>query len=66
MLEKIPAGRFGVLEDLIGATVFLCSDASRYVRLHSGRMPHALRARLRSGPIIVPRSQRLTGNGVFG
>jgi NAD(P)-dependent dehydrogenase (short-subunit alcohol dehydrogenase family) len=31
MLEKIPAGRFGDLQDLIGATVFLCSDASRYV-----------------------------------
>ena len=31
MLEKIPAGRFGALDDLIGATVFLCSDASRYV-----------------------------------
>jgi len=30
-LEKIPAGRFGVLDDLIGATVFLCSDAARYV-----------------------------------
>jgi NAD(P)-dependent dehydrogenase (short-subunit alcohol dehydrogenase family) len=27
----IPAGRFGVLDDPIGATVFLCSDASRYV-----------------------------------
>jgi NAD(P)-dependent dehydrogenase (short-subunit alcohol dehydrogenase family) len=24
-------GRFGALEDLVGATVFLCSDASRYV-----------------------------------
>lgn len=31
MLEKIPAGRFGALEDLVGATVFLCSDAARYV-----------------------------------
>jgi NAD(P)-dependent dehydrogenase (short-subunit alcohol dehydrogenase family) len=31
MLEKIPAGRFGALDDLIGATVFLCSDAARYV-----------------------------------
>jgi NAD(P)-dependent dehydrogenase (short-subunit alcohol dehydrogenase family) len=31
MLEKIPAGRFGVLDDLVGATVFLCSDAARYV-----------------------------------
>jgi NAD(P)-dependent dehydrogenase (short-subunit alcohol dehydrogenase family) len=29
MLEKIPAGRFGVLDDLVGATVFLCSDAAR-------------------------------------
>ncbi|MEM9628160.1 MAG: SDR family oxidoreductase [Pseudomonadota bacterium] len=31
MLQKIPAGRFGDLDDLIGATVFLCSGASRYV-----------------------------------
>jgi NAD(P)-dependent dehydrogenase (short-subunit alcohol dehydrogenase family) len=31
MLGKIPMGRFGELEDLIGAGVFLCSDASRYV-----------------------------------
>lgn len=31
MRGKIPAGRFGALEDLIGAAVFLCSDASRYV-----------------------------------
>jgi len=31
MLGKIPMGRFGELEDLIGASVFLCSDASRYV-----------------------------------
>jgi hypothetical protein len=31
MLEKIPAGRFGALDDLIGATVFLCSEAARYV-----------------------------------
>jgi NAD(P)-dependent dehydrogenase (short-subunit alcohol dehydrogenase family) len=30
MLEKIPAGGFGVLDDLIGATMFLCSDAARY------------------------------------
>jgi NAD(P)-dependent dehydrogenase (short-subunit alcohol dehydrogenase family) len=31
MLGKIPMRRFGELEDLIGASVFLCSDASRYV-----------------------------------
>lgn len=31
MLGKIPAGRFGDLRDLVGATVFLCSDAARYV-----------------------------------
>jgi NAD(P)-dependent dehydrogenase (short-subunit alcohol dehydrogenase family) len=35
MLAKIPAGRFGDLSDLIGATVFLASDASLYV---SGQM----------------------------
>ncbi|MCA8909263.1 MAG: SDR family oxidoreductase, partial [Rhodospirillaceae bacterium] len=31
MLGKIPAGRFGDLDDLIGAAVFLASDAARYV-----------------------------------
>ncbi|MCB9948189.1 MAG: SDR family oxidoreductase [Rhodospirillaceae bacterium] len=31
MLAKIPAGRFGRLDDLIGPVVFLCSDAAAYV-----------------------------------
>ena len=31
MLGKIPAGRFGDLRDLVGAAVYLCSDASRYM-----------------------------------
>ena len=31
MLQKIPLGRFGRLEDLVGAAVFLASDASAYV-----------------------------------
>jgi gluconate 5-dehydrogenase len=31
MLSKIPLGRFGVLDDLCGATVFLCSDAAAYI-----------------------------------
>ncbi len=31
MLARIPQGRFGELEDLVGASVFLCSDAARYV-----------------------------------
>ena len=31
MLAKIPAGRFGDLRDLVGATVFLCSNAARYI-----------------------------------
>lgn len=31
MLAKIPQGRFGRLEDLAGAAVFLCSDAAAYV-----------------------------------
>jgi NAD(P)-dependent dehydrogenase (short-subunit alcohol dehydrogenase family) len=31
MLNKIPLGRFGRLEDLIGAAVFLSSDAAAYV-----------------------------------
>ncbi len=31
MRARIPAGRFGALEDLVGATLFFCSDASRYV-----------------------------------
>jgi len=31
MLAKIPAARFGDLRDLVGPTVFLCSDAARYI-----------------------------------
>jgi 2-deoxy-D-gluconate 3-dehydrogenase len=31
ILERIPAGRWGNPEDIAGAAVFLCSDASRYV-----------------------------------
>jgi gluconate 5-dehydrogenase len=31
MLRQIPLGRFGALEDLGGAAVFLCSDAAAYV-----------------------------------
>ncbi len=31
MLAKIPAGRFGGLGDLVGATAFLASNAARYV-----------------------------------
>jgi NAD(P)-dependent dehydrogenase (short-subunit alcohol dehydrogenase family) len=31
MLGKIPMRRFGEFEDLVGASIFLCSDASRYV-----------------------------------
>jgi len=31
MLPRIPAGRFGELDDLVGAAVFLCSDGARYV-----------------------------------
>ncbi|WP_027132976.1 SDR family NAD(P)-dependent oxidoreductase [Geminicoccus roseus] len=31
MLAKIPQGRFGDLDDLVGPAVFLCSDAARYV-----------------------------------
>jgi NAD(P)-dependent dehydrogenase (short-subunit alcohol dehydrogenase family) len=31
MLAKIPLRRFGRLEDLVGATVFLCSGAAAYV-----------------------------------
>ncbi|MFT3975212.1 MAG: glucose 1-dehydrogenase [Amaricoccus sp.] len=31
MLAKIPAGRFGALDDLSGAAVFLLSDAARYI-----------------------------------
>lgn len=31
MLAKIPAGRFGDLGDLVGATVFMASDASVYM-----------------------------------
>ena len=31
MLGKIPLARFGRLDDLVGAAVYLCSDASAYV-----------------------------------
>lgn len=31
MLARIPAGRFGALDDLAGAAVFLLSDSARYV-----------------------------------
>ena len=31
MLAKIPLRRFGRLDDLVGATVFLCSEAAAYV-----------------------------------
>jgi gluconate 5-dehydrogenase len=31
MLAKIPLGRFGRMEDLMGAAVFLCSDAACYI-----------------------------------
>jgi gluconate 5-dehydrogenase len=31
MLAKIPMQRFGRLDDLLGATVFLCSAASAYM-----------------------------------
>ena len=31
MLEKIPQRRFGQGEDLIGAVIFLASDASAYI-----------------------------------
>ena len=31
MLAKIPMRRFGELDDLVGATIFLASDASRYM-----------------------------------
>jgi NAD(P)-dependent dehydrogenase (short-subunit alcohol dehydrogenase family) len=31
MLAKIPMGRFGQLDDLVGATVFLASDAAGYI-----------------------------------
>ena len=31
MKPKIPVGRFGLPEDMIGATVFLLSDAAKYI-----------------------------------
>jgi NAD(P)-dependent dehydrogenase (short-subunit alcohol dehydrogenase family) len=31
MLAKIPLNRFGQLDDLVGASVFLLSDAARYI-----------------------------------
>ncbi len=32
ILDRIPAGRWGETEDFKGATVFLCSEASKYVQ----------------------------------
>jgi 2-deoxy-D-gluconate 3-dehydrogenase len=34
ILARIPAGRWGSPEDLAGAFVFLCSDASKYMHGH--------------------------------
>jgi 2-deoxy-D-gluconate 3-dehydrogenase len=34
ILERIPAGRWGEINELAGATVFLCSSASNYVHGH--------------------------------
>src|SRR5262249_53383989 len=31
MLGKVPLGRFGCLDDLVGAAIFLASDASAYI-----------------------------------
>jgi NAD(P)-dependent dehydrogenase (short-subunit alcohol dehydrogenase family) len=31
MLAKIPMQRFGEFDDLVGASIFLCSDAARYI-----------------------------------
>ena len=31
MLSKIPLGRFGRMEDLMGAAIFLCSPAAAYI-----------------------------------
>ncbi len=35
ILGRIPAGRWGTPEDLAGAAIFLCSDASSYVNGHT-------------------------------
>jgi len=35
ILERIPAGRWGVPEDLVGTAIFLASDASNYVNGHT-------------------------------
>jgi 2-deoxy-D-gluconate 3-dehydrogenase len=34
ILERIPAGRWGEPEDLVGAAIFLCSSASDYIHGH--------------------------------
>ena len=34
MLAKIPQGRFGAMDDVGGAAIFLASDASAYVTGH--------------------------------
>jgi 2-deoxy-D-gluconate 3-dehydrogenase len=37
ILDRIPAGRWGAPEDVMGAVVFLASDAARYV--HGAVLP---------------------------
>src|SRR5690606_34255781 len=37
ILDRIPAGRWGTPEDVMGAVVFLASDAARYV--HGAVLP---------------------------
>ena len=34
MLQKLPLGRFGDLDDLVGAAIYLCAPASAYVTGH--------------------------------
>jgi 2-deoxy-D-gluconate 3-dehydrogenase len=35
LLERVPAGRVGQPDDLLGATIFLASEASDYVNGHT-------------------------------
>ena len=34
LMERIPAGRFGTPDDLVGAAIFLASEAAQYIHGH--------------------------------
>ncbi|MBU1174603.1 MAG: SDR family oxidoreductase, partial [Alphaproteobacteria bacterium] len=46
LCERTPLGRWGEVEDLVGAAVFLCSEASRFVNGHILYVDGGLTARV--------------------